>query len=152
MGNVTFTAHGAEGYRFLQGIDTFESMLKIYQSKFTSFIAEFGFTSWHINDGWVSADKNYRDRLDSDKIRIVWIAEHAGYSHTARVPKVGEFLVIKRDSPSLSDKDKEFDLYCYKVVPGESFNSSVYLEKGSIRSAFFNTKTGKYQFTNKPWR
>ena len=88
--------------------------------------------------------------LHHKDISIVWIEEHAGYSHVWRCPEVGEKMIIIKDSPD-GDEIKPFDLYCYEVIEKSKLllSNKIKVKHIEIKQAVFNQEESNYQLYTK---
>ena len=144
-----FKSNSIVGDTFIMGIMNIEKEIQKGRNLFTEFIGTNGFTAWHIHDGWVMNGYNSGSILHHEYIRIMWIKEHAGYSHVLRCPDVGEKMIIVSNSPN-GEEINPFDLYCYEVIgKNESFTNEIKLKRIEIKQGVYNRERNKYQFHTK---
>lgn len=147
-----FKSNSDEGDNFILGMMDTQNRWEKARELFTKFIESNGFTAWHIHNGWVRYGNKSGDILLHEDIEIVWIENHAGYSHVWRCPDVGEKMIIVKDSP-VGDELEPFDLYCYKVLEKRKvLSDEIKLKRIGIKKAIFIQQENNYQFyTKKRW-
>lgn len=112
---INFKPNDAAAYEFMQAMMQAKAEKDKKRVLFTDFIIENGYSTWHIHDGWVMDMKWNSGRVldKNDKIRLTWISEHAGYSHSRTLPKVGGNMAIIDRSPG--SEETVFIVYSYTV-------------------------------------
>jgi hypothetical protein len=137
----------AEALEFKKLGRNFDTDCAIMQKLFTAFLKENNIPAWHIHDGWVTFAGNTTPVLMNGGMRLTWINQHAGYSHSSNRLDTGELIAIIKDSPYSESHSKKFDLHIYRVGKERNIlTSSFDLEFVEAKKCIFDTLTGKYKF------
>lgn len=147
-----FQANDSRGAEMLIGMKSIEERWVYSRKLFNEFIKQFNCEHWHIVDGWIRHKNECGyDQPEKGEYKLTWIHSHAGYSHTYKLPKVGDRIIIIDDSPDvnpLQEHRLNFKMKIMEVV-NYSYGLSDYLELKllEIKNARFNKKLHKYELT-----
>lgn len=146
-----FKSNSFEGDCLILDMMNYEKKLELSRNLFTSFTESLGYSAWHIHNGWVQNGCQTGDILHIPKLNISWLPSHKGYAGTSICPKVGDKMIIIKDSPDM-EKLEPFILYCYEVMGrrNDITNTKViYIQFLEIRTAVFNSKETAYEIYHK---